>query len=56
MDERKIIKDLKDIIPYVKGIIIYGSHVKGYADKNSDIDVCVVKKKELMKKICFIKF
>lgn len=55
MDERKIIEDLKDIIPYVKGIIIYGSHVKGYADKNSDIDICVVKKEGIDEKELFYK-
>ena len=38
---------LKDVVPYVKGILIYGSSIKGYADRNSDIDICVIKKEDI---------
>lgn len=39
-----LLKVLKDVIPYVKGILIYGSFIKGYASENSDIDICVIQK------------
>ena len=35
---------LKNIIPYAKGMVVYGSFIKGYADESSDIDICVIKK------------
>ncbi|MHC1602530.1 MAG: nucleotidyltransferase domain-containing protein [Methermicoccaceae archaeon] len=47
MDERlkeQLSVVLKDIIPYAKGILLYGSFIKGYADESSDIDICVIKK------------
>ena len=53
MDEKRILKDLEKLIPYSMGIIIYGSHVKGYADKKSDIDVCIVKKENIDEKKLF---
>ena len=50
---------LKDIIPYVKGILAYGSVIKGYADAKSDIDICVIPKggielKELYDRILYV--
>lgn len=39
-----LLEALKDLMPYVKGILVYGSLVKGYADKDSDIDICVIQK------------
>jgi len=39
-----LLEVLKDLMPYVKGILVYGSLVKGYADKDSDIDICVIQK------------
>ncbi len=59
MDKRmkeELLKVLNDLIPYVKTILVYGSHVKGYADVSSDIDICVIKKqgadlKDLYKRI-----
>lgn len=47
--------DLKDIIPYAKGIILYGSFAKGYADEQSDIDICIIKKKEVDAKFLYEK-
>jgi predicted nucleotidyltransferase len=40
--KERLLDILKDITPYTKGILIYGSVIKGYADKNSDIDICVI--------------
>ena len=31
-------------MPYVKGILVYGSFTKGYADVTSDIDICAIEK------------
>jgi predicted nucleotidyltransferase len=39
-----LLEVLKDLMPYVKGILVYGSLVKGYAGENSDIDICVIQK------------
>ncbi len=33
-----------DILPSVRGVLLYGSHPKGYADERSDIDICLVLK------------
>ena len=32
---------LRDLMPYVNGIVVYGSFIKGYADASSDIDIYV---------------
>lgn len=50
---------LKDVMPYVKGILVYGSFIKGYADRSSDIDICVIQKegiesKDLYERILFV--
>ncbi len=42
--KEQLLDVLKELIPYVKGILIYGSFIKGYADVNSDIDICVIQK------------
>jgi|GEM_PF-1550424 len=44
--KEQLLDVLKDVIPYVKGILIYGSFIKGYADVNSDIDICMIQKDE----------
>ena len=44
--KEQLLDVLKEVIPYVKGILIYGSFIKGYADVNSDIDICVIQKDE----------
>lgn len=44
---------LKDVMPYVRGILVYGSFIKGYADRNSDIDICVIQKEGIESKDCF---
>lgn len=54
-----LLNALKDIIPYARGIIVYGSFVKGYADEKSDIDICVIKKegidlKDLYDRILYV--
>ncbi len=54
MDEKmreQLLDVLKDIVPYVKGILVYGSLIKGYADRNSDIDICVIKKEGMESKV-----
>lgn len=42
--KEELLELLKDIIPYARGILVYGSVVKGYADRGSDIDICVIPK------------
>ncbi|MEA2055057.1 MAG: nucleotidyltransferase domain-containing protein [Candidatus Thermoplasmatota archaeon] len=42
--KKNMLNALKDIVQYAKGIMVYGSFAKGYADKQSDIDICVIKK------------
>jgi predicted nucleotidyltransferase len=44
---------VKDVMPYVKGILVYGSVIKGYADVKSDIDICVIEKEGIEPKDCF---
>ena len=42
MDERlkeHLLEVLKDIVPYAKGIVVYGSAVKGCADERSDLSL-----------------
>lgn len=38
-----LINDFEFIKKDVSGILLYGSHAKGSADKRSDIDICIVK-------------
>ncbi len=54
-----LLNALKDIIPYARGIIVYGSFIKGYADERSDIDICIIKKegidlKDLYDRILYV--
>jgi predicted nucleotidyltransferase len=42
--KEELLEVLKNIIPYAQGILVYGSFVKGYADRGSDIDICVIPK------------
>ena len=54
-----LLNALKDIIPYARGIIVYGSFIKGYADEKSDIDICIIKKegidlKDLYDRILYV--
>ena len=53
MDEKIILKDLENIIPYAKGIIVYGSFAKGYANEKSDIDICIIEKEDADEKKLF---
>jgi hypothetical protein len=56
MDEKMkehLLDVLKDIVPYVKGILVYGSLIKGYANRKSDIDICVIEKEGIESKDCF---
>ena len=48
-----LLEVLKDIIPYVRGILVYGSFIKGYADVRSDIDICVIEKEEIESKVLY---
>jgi len=36
--KEQLLDVLKDLVPYVKGLLVYGSLIKGYADVTSDID------------------
>ena len=51
-----LLEALKDIVPYVRGILVYGSFIKGYADRNSDIDICVIQKEGIESKDRFARF
>ncbi|MGB2728541.1 MAG: nucleotidyltransferase domain-containing protein [Halobacteriota archaeon] len=51
--KERLLDVLKDVMPYVRGILIYGSFIKGYADRNSDIDICVIQKEGIESKDCF---
>ena len=53
MDEKmkeQLLEVLRDVMPYVKGILVYGSFIKGYADVKSDIDICVIEKEGIESK------
>ena len=39
---QQILKDLKPVSSYVRGIYLYGSQAEGRADIRSDIDICLV--------------
>ena len=54
--KEQLLDVLEDLVPYVKGILVYGSFIKGYADASSDIDICAIEKegiesKDLYKRI-----
>src|SRR5574340_343915 len=36
-------KEFESISGEVEGILLYGSHAKGVADKRSDLDICIIK-------------
>ena len=57
--KERLLDVLKDVMPYVRGILVYGSFIKGYADRNSDIDICVIQKegiesKDLYERILYV--
>lgn len=37
-----LLEHFREVLPSIRGILIYGSHAKGYADERSDIDVCLI--------------
>jgi predicted nucleotidyltransferase len=50
--KEQLLDVLKDMVPYVKGLLVYGSFIKGYADAKSDIDICAIEKeKDLYERI-----
>ncbi|MGB2842582.1 MAG: nucleotidyltransferase domain-containing protein [Halobacteriota archaeon] len=51
--KERLLDALKDVMPYVRGILVYGSFIKGYADRSSDIDICVIQKEGIESKDCF---
>ncbi|WP_054847229.1 nucleotidyltransferase domain-containing protein [Methanoculleus chikugoensis] len=39
----ELLEHFREVLPSIRGgILIYGSHVKGYADERSDIDICLI--------------
>ena len=38
----ELLEHFREVLPSIRGILIYGSHVKGYAADRSDIDVCLI--------------
>lgn len=37
-----LLEHFREVLPSIRGILIYGSHIKGYADERSEIDVCLI--------------
>lgn len=37
-----LIEHFHGVLPSIRGILIYGSHARGYADERSDIDICLI--------------
>jgi len=37
-----LLEHFREVLPSIRGILIYGSYVKGYADNRSDIDICLI--------------
>lgn len=48
--KEQLLDVLKDMVPYVKGLLVYGSFIKGSADMNSDIDICAIEKEGIESK------
>jgi len=48
--KEQLLEVLRDVMPYVKGVLVYGSFIKGYADVKSDIDICVIEKEGIESK------
>ena len=48
--KEQLLDVLKDMVPYVKGLLVYGSFIKGYADVTSDIDICVIEREGIESK------
>jgi len=48
--KEQLLEALRDLMPYVKGILVYGSVIKGYVDVKSDIDICVIEKEGIESK------
>lgn len=48
--KQQLLDVLKDLVPYVKGLLVYGSLIKGYADMTSDIDICAIEKEGIESK------
>ena len=48
--KEQLLDVLKDMVPYVKGLLVYGSLIKGYADVTSDIDICAIEKEGIESK------
>jgi len=48
--KEQLLDVLNDLVPYVKGILVYGSLTKGYADMTSDIDICAIEKEDIESK------
>lgn len=37
-----LLEHFREVLPSIRGILVYGSRVKGYADERSDIDICLI--------------
>jgi predicted nucleotidyltransferase len=37
-----LLEHFREVLPSIRAILLYGSHVKGYADERSDIDICLI--------------
>jgi len=40
----ELLRHIRPLLPYARGILVYGSWIKGYSDSQSDIDTCVIPK------------
>ena len=42
--DKQILNDFEEIIPYIKAILVFGSQIKEYSGKDSDLDICIIPK------------
>mgnify|MGYP000846282676 CR=1 FL=1 len=38
----QILNSFRDLLPSIRGILLFGSRVMGYAEPESDIDICLI--------------
>jgi len=41
-EQNEILNHFRDVLPSIRCILLFGSHVTGYAGSTSDIDLCLI--------------